>query len=418
MSKQNSVFEEIISPVVPLINEIMDTISEDSQKYILSFSPFTINLLFAIINKIPSIGLLITNVHTSEAAIILGLVSASNSMYSEAFHRYSSELFRKILFQLLDKLNFLEIKEIKSLGRFFLVDGSVFPAIKTMVWAGYKKGHNAVKLQLALELNRMTPAHFMVGEGKFSERKFLKQILEKGITYICDRGYIGFNLFKEISLKDAFFIIRGKATMNYEIAESLIVNIPTMFLSFMSDVKDVKIIFKNDKNKMTYRIITFMACGEFYVLITNRFDLTTYEVIMLYAYRWQIELIFRLLKRTLNGIHLWSHNPNGVEVQFHLYMIAYLLLLSFKQNCALKNDEARKEENGLTEDAEEVSVCSGKFRDPIISKRGRPYVRGIVSLLGNRLRRYWKFGIHWLTKVRNILLATFDLDAIRILATE
>ncbi len=344
------------------------------------------------------------------------LVFASKSMYSEAFYRYNSDLLRKILFQLLDKLNFLEIEEIKSLGRFFLIDGSVFPAIKTMRWAGYKKSCNAIKLQFALELNRMTPAQFMIGEGKYSERKFLLQILTEGITYICDRGYIAFYLFNEISIKNAFFIIRGKADMKYKIIETFIVNIPTIFLGFMSDVTDVKIIFKNDKNKMSYRLITFMACGEFYILITNRFDLTTYEVIMLYAYRWQVELIFRLFKRTLNGIHLWSHNPNGVEIQFNIYMIAYLLLLSFKQKCALINDKANEEKN-LRKDIGVVSAGIDASARLNQSKLGRQYVRGLVSLLGSRLQRYWKFGIHWLTKLKNLLLTPFGADVCKTLST-
>ena len=99
----------------------------------------------------------------------------------------------------------------------------------------------------------------------------------------------------------------------------------------------MKIVLENDKNRddkgnrIEYRLIVFSAMGELYVLITNRLDLSTYEIIMLYAYRWQVELIFRFLKRTLNSIHLLCHEPEGVQVQFYLYMISYLLLLSFKQ---------------------------------------------------------------------------------------
>jgi len=74
-----------------------------------------------------------------------------------------------------------------------------------------------------------------------------------------------------------------------------------------------------------------MARGEGFTLITDRFDLQTSEIIMLYAYRWQVELIFRFLKRTLHGLHFLCHHPAGLESQFTLYMMAYLLLLHFKQ---------------------------------------------------------------------------------------
>ncbi len=79
--------------------------------------------------------------------------------------------------------------------------------------------------------------------------------------------------------------------------------------------------------------------GEIYVLVTDRFDLTTYLVIMLYAYRRQIELCFRFVKRTLTAIHLMAHSPEGIQIQFYLYMIAYLLISAFKQECHKINDE-------------------------------------------------------------------------------
>jgi IS4 transposase len=80
----------------------------------------------------------------------------------------------------------------------------------------------------------------------------------------------------------------------------------------------------SDKTQGIYRLVTFVALGETYFIATNRFDLKTYEVIMLYAYRWQVELFFRCLKRSFNALHLWSHDPNGIEVHFHSYLIAYL----------------------------------------------------------------------------------------------
>ena len=44
---------------------------------------------------------------------------------------------------------------------------------------------------------------------------------------------------------------------------------------------------------------------------------------MLYAYRWQVELFFRCIKRTLNALHLWNHEPDGVKIQFYIYLIVY-----------------------------------------------------------------------------------------------
>lgn len=225
------------------------------------------------------------------------------------------ELFRKLFANLLTSCNFLGIPEIAHLGKILLVDGSLFPAISTMKWAKYKKGANAIKMQLVYELNRMIPVQFLSTEGNYSERQFLLDIIEKGVTYICDRGYISFKVFYKICDKGAYFVIRGKSNMEQILQENLEVNMPAQFLHFFESISNSLVIFSNDPYKKKYRIVRFTSMGESYILITNRFDLSTYEVIMLYAYRWQIELFFRCFKRSLKGIHLMCHNENGVQVQ-------------------------------------------------------------------------------------------------------
>ena len=47
---------------------------------------------------------------------------------------------------------------------------------------------------------------------------------------------------------------------------------------------------------------------------------------------------------------------------------------------------------------------------------GRFYVRGLVSLLGGRLKKYWRIGIHWLIAVKNYLLETFNDNIVQNLA--
>ncbi len=132
---------------------------------------------------------------------------------------------------------------------------------------------------------------------------------------------------------------------------------------------------------------------------------------MLYAYRWQVELCFRFLKRTLNGIHLLCHNPKGIQIQFYLYMIGYLLLLSFKQKCEIINETNEPEKR--SQEINQNSDIANDLDYDSNPKTQRQYVRGLVSLLGEGLQKYWKIGIHWLTTVRNCLLEPFTLTIVR-----
>ena len=398
---EKNVFGKIMNPIISMVEETENSIPNDSKNYKLSFFSFTVNILFGIINGIKSISLLVTEIETSDIAHEFGLPNASKSMYSEAFVRYNPELFKLLFYQLLASVSFLSIPEIMHLGQFMLIDGSLFPAISTMQWASYKSTANAIKLHVSFNLNKMIPVEFLAREGNYSEKKFLTQILKEGITYICDRGYISFTIFKDICNKGAFFIIRGKNKMCYTVQDNLTVDVPNQFLNFISEIIDIKVIFNNDKYKKSYRIVKFTAMGELYVLITNRFDLTTYEIIMLYAYRWQIELYFRFIKRTLKCIHLMTHDSNGIQIQFYLYMIAYILLLVFKQECEIINDNSKINDKNKNMD---------ELHDVIKSSTRRPYVRGLVSMLGKGLQKYWKIGLHWLKALRNSFLKNFDIN--------
>ncbi len=407
-----NVFEKILSPIQTSMEEAQNSIHGDSERYKLSLSIFSRNLFFGIICKIKSISLLVTEIKTSSTAKALELVPASKSMYNEAFNRYESEIFKKIFFELVTKSRFQEISELYHLGKLYLVDGSLFPAISSMGWAAYKKTTNAVKMHLSFELNRMIPVEFLSTEGNFSEKSFLKHIVKEGKTYICDRGYISFNLFKHICDKCAYFIIRGKSNMQYIVEESFDISVPDKFLKFFENIQDFKIKFTNDLNTVSYRMIKFEALGKLYVIFTNRFDLTTYEIVMLYAYRWQVELFFRFLKRTFNGIHLMHQSANGIEVQFYLFMIVHILLLLFKQKIETSNNAKGSKSDSV--DALQNDLENGHDQG-INVNANRPYVCGLVSLLGEQLKKFFKIGIHWLTVIKNLLLEPFDRQTIKII---
>ena len=395
---QPTVYKTIIAPLLPLLQKEVKLLKADH--YTLSLYFFTMNLCYAIITRIRSIRLLRTEIKTSEAAKKLGLMDVSSSMYSEAFLRYDPMIFKRLFMGLLQTIEFKSIPEINSLGRFILMDGSIFPAIKTMDWACYKKTANGIKLHLSFELNRMIPVQFISTEANGSEKKILQQVLEVGVTYIADRGYIAFDLFMQIVEQSAFFIIRVKANMKYIIEETHDVCLPENWDSHLSNAHDYRVTFTGDKQKKTYRLITFEALGEIYQIATNRFDLKTHEIIMLYAYRWQIELFFRCLKRCFKGLHLWSHEAKGIQIQFYLYLIVYLLLLHFKQQCHEKEQESTP------------SISSSKNQ-----RQGatRTPACGIVTLLGNQLKGVWKIGIHWLKAIKNVLTQPFTEDINKLL---
>jgi len=123
-------------------------------------------------------------------------------------------------------------------------------------------------------------------------------------------------------------------------------------------ITDELVRFNSDPYGRTYRRISFRTRQTLFILVTNRLDLTTFEIIRLYAFRWQIELFFRYFKRTLKAIHLLNIYENGVTIQFYMVLIAHLLILRYKQQqlqlCLFKRNEllklSSKHSFGSTED--------------------------------------------------------------------
>jgi hypothetical protein len=300
--------------------------------------------------------------------------------------------------KLLEKIEIKDIPEIRELGRFMLFDCSIFPAFKDMLWAAYTSTHQALKMHLAFELNRMIPVQFISTDAKASDRQALLALLESGLTYILDRGYLAFDLFQKIVAHNAFFIMRIRCNTNATIEERLTVSIPKEWASFLSEMSDVLVRFPGDPFNKTYRLVSFVVWGVPYRIATNHLELKTSEIIMLYAYRWQVELFFRCIKRFFNALHLWSHEPDGIKIQFYIYLIAYILLIHFKQALIEEKEQEQKEtaQSNLPDSSSHKKPCLRR-------KQTRLPEYGLVSLLGSRLKKLWKISIHWLTCIKNLL---------------
>jgi hypothetical protein len=298
------------------------------------------------------------------------------------------------------------------LGQLYCIDGSLFPALTKMVWAEYKSKSQAIKLHLCFELNRMIAVQFVVDAGNSSEREALRHMLQAGVTYIADRGYVCFQLLADIVVAQAHFVMRMKANLVYSVVETLTVELPEVVAHLFTQVTDCRVCLTGADGQPVYRLVTFTVGREKYLILTNRLELTTFQLILLYAYRWQVELLFRFLKRTLTGLHLLSTSKEGVTIQFYLLLCTALLQLRLKQACVAAVEATQPTANCPPTDTDAIA---GLMVQPEIlrSARGQTF----LATVGSKLHRYWKISIHWLITLRNLLARPFDEAAIHLLGS-
>lgn len=329
----HKIFDILLSPVESYLQQEGTIIDKKCDSEKLFFADFSKKLLFAFLTGIDSLRGLVIELQTSDLCKELGLLGTPFSTLKDGFSRFNSSYFRQLYEHVLSSFDWAKVKGFSELGTLCAVDGSLFPTLLQMKWTEYKETANSCKLHLCFELNRMIPTELMVTSGNASERKFLLSVAKLGVTYIADRGYFSFELAQKLHDLGAFFVLRIKSNILFTIQKSLEITHSAPMPACFGIVKDQLIIFDNDPHLREYRLICFVICTKHFRICTNRLDITTLQVIMLYAFRWQIELVFKFIKRTIHGIHLYNNSRNGVAIQLYIIMILALLQLRFKQQC-------------------------------------------------------------------------------------
>jgi transposase len=63
-----------------------------------------------------------------------------------------------------------------------------------------------------------------------------------------------------------------------------------------------------------------------FVLLTNNFELSALQIVLLYKNRWQVELFFKWIKQHLKIKCFWRTSENSVRIQIYSAIIAYCLV--------------------------------------------------------------------------------------------
>lgn len=395
---QERVFYELIAPLTDYIKESGSKIDKKSGSKVLFFEDFLQVVVFGLSIGVCSMRKLIKELATNPSASLLGLPLVAYSTFRDGFTRFNVLYFKELYNKVLSEFEWLEVKELSNLGVLKAIDGSLFPTLRSMEWANYKRNFKALKLHLSFCLNSCCSNEFVITEGNTSERSFLIEILERGVTYICDRGYFSFDVLDAMNKAGALFVLRLKENHKFDVGKSL--NITGCIPKCFSQIKDELVRFTNEKQRKVYRIVRFKVLNSYFILCTNRLDLTTIQVIMLYAYRWQIELIFKFLKRTLKGLHLFAQTENAAPIHFYMLLITAMLQLRLKQVFL-----AEKEENKVKDQQNDIKILTNiKQQEVYLGAAPDKWMKSINNIFANG----FKISSDWLLYLKNLIAQKID----------
>jgi putative transposase len=274
----------------------------------------------------------------------LGTKPLKRSTLSDANAKRSYYLFERVCQQLISGVHRKLKRELEQM--LYLMDSSPIslhgPGFDN--WASQYKNNlrQGLKLHLMIEAHQGTPCYATITGMQVSDIKEGHRIkLEKGTTYVFDRGYYDYNWWYEINRMQSVFVTRLKKNANVRVEGYR--DIPSEEDQILEDAiiyfNNPRVKSRTEKNAYrddpVRRIIVKREDKETpLVIVTNDFNRTASEVAALYKKRWDIELFFKWIKQNLKIKSFLGRSENAVKIQLFTALISYLLLQIYQQ----KND--------------------------------------------------------------------------------
>ena len=206
-------------------------------------------------------------------------------------------------------------------------------------WAEANARTRGLKLHLLYDSRQRRPVWFEVTSAKIDKPALAKAgvvagraiPLEKGATYVFDKGYTDYRWWSQIIAAGAVFVTRRKRNAQCrDIREQ-----PASGDGVVAD-RRLKIGHRQPRGGAPVNPLYQAELREIVVarpdhdqplyLLTNDFERPATDIAQLYKERWEIELLFKWLKQNLKIRRFLGRNENAVRIQIYVALIAFLLL--------------------------------------------------------------------------------------------
>lgn len=206
-------------------------------------------------------------------------------------------------------------------------------------WAKFRKTKAAVKLHTLLDLRGNLPTFIRITDGKTHDVKILDELVFEPLAiYLMDKGYLDFERLFRINAAAAFFVTRAKTNLAYKRIYSKKVD-KTLGLKCDQTI-ELTTYYSSQAYPEKLRRVKYYdkEQGKTYVFLTNNFEITAWEVALLYKHRWKIELFFKWIKQHLKIKTFWGESENAVKTQIWIAVCTYLMVAIAKKELNLERN--------------------------------------------------------------------------------
>lgn len=260
-------------------------------------------------------------------------VSRNNIAHSNASRNVS--IFRELAQEMMLRASKIDIKDytlkdigdVFSLSGFFAIDSTTISLdLRRFSWSIPQKEWGGVKVHTMYDLLRKTPRMSLVTGHEERDQTFMSSYpFEPNCLYIMDKAYCKTSGLWKINQSRAYFIVRIKRNMVYDVKRSRPVTGNRV-------LADEIICFTSRWALQGYpaelRMVTYYSPekNDTFKFITNQMEIEAATLALLYLYRWEIEQFFKWIKQHLRITNFYGHSENAVIIQIYTAFVSYSLL--------------------------------------------------------------------------------------------
>jgi len=258
------------------------------------------------------------------------------STLSDANKRRDAEVFREIYMSLLRQYKHLisdsRIKDIinKQIEIFDSTTISLFQDIMKCVGRKPKDGKRkgGIKVHTIINVDEVVPKMIWITNASTNDHVLLKKLrFDSNTIYVFDKGYNDYKAFKMLDENKTCFVTRIRDNAVYQILENH--EIGSNIHSGVLEDTIIELSVKDEaKSKLKLRKVRFYdrALKREFEFICNLFDMRPDLIAAIYKIRWQIELLFKQLKKNFPLKYFLGDNENAIKIQVFCVLIANLLM--------------------------------------------------------------------------------------------
>jgi hypothetical protein len=305
---------------------------------------------------------LISSVHDLQEAIglpkvakALGVKRFSAGSFSESVRVFKPEMLKPIISELAGQLPQVRDPRLGQLKEALtLVDGTVIRGLTQLARAAGGMGEDGLsanrynttrdgrgvygwRIHTQLNLQTFTPVRIdrtgARNAGASRESNVLRSTLQPNLCYVNDGGYNDRTLFDDIVDAKSAYVTRLADNSVFESAKERPLSAAALEAGVTLDAivhlpgakhpvrrLEVKVEPHPRRARAGFRQVDRI------ILATSYLDLPAELIVLIYRYRYTVELFFRILKQLLGLRHLINQHDEGLDIQIYCALIVCILI--------------------------------------------------------------------------------------------